>query len=1113
MSTKFFNNSDSNTLFEKLKGIACGMVDFDRFLAVVGYFRSSGYFKLRKELGDISDIRILIGINVDNIFRKHNLGWEMLQAPDKAKELYDEQFRKDIVEANYTKEVEEGILQMCEDLAEGRLQMRIHPTKNLHAKFYLCLPPNHTPHSDGWVIMGSSNISDYGLGTSKSPRYELNVAMKDYEDVHYCHEEFEKLWNDAVPLTSDDIDKFKGKTYLGYQPTPYEIYIKVLIEAFGDQVEDDFTIQLPDGVKELKYQKDAVIQGYQMLMQHNGLFLSDVVGLGKTMIATMIAKRFIEANGKNSKILVVFPPALEDNWRSTFKQFGIYKKAQFITNGSLSKVLEGRDQYHDKEEFDLVIVDEAHQFRSDGSNRYDELQKICKSACNNPGMLKSYRKKVMLLSATPLNNRPEDLQNQLQLFQDAQRSTIDGIANLNQFFAPLTAAYKKLMRERDTRDVAPEVDRIYARIRDKVIDKVTIRRTRTNIINDPDYKRDLDLQGIKFPHILPPHELEYRLSPELSGHFYTTLSALADENAQQHLTYARYRAVEFLKPKFREKYKNAVHIGQSLAGIYRIHMVKRLESSFHAFKKSLHTLLRITEDMIRMFEEDKVIIAPELNIKDMQFKGMSLDEIMEYILNKGYSKDDVLYSSDNFEPDFIKMLYHDRDVLKKLNEEWRQIDEDPKLDMFVSRLPEFCSEKINPTGKLVIFSESVDTVNYLHDYLSEKLGRKDVLKVSASNRKHMFDTIKANFDANEDRHKQKDDYSIIITSDVLAEGVNLHRSNVIVNYDSPWNASRLMQRIGRVNRIGSVADCIYNYMFYPSAQGDKEIQLYKNALIKLQGFHSAYGEDSQIYSREEIVKEFKLYDSNAKDTVDKKIALLRELRDLYNNHRDWYNKIKALPMKSRVLRDTGKHSDTTIVYVSTKIKSEFYKVVGERHPEPLDFIKAVDYLKAKPEEKAVPFGGNGATLTDCQMNDELAKADREVNHYDHVNRAIQVFKEELMEQTDTDSIKSASLDKTAQTADKFLRTITQVCNDDSALVRDCGILRNYIKEGTYARLPRALKVLSQEYKSDRVKIKSESRILAGRISELVDQYHNSDAASIELAEIGTPSIEIYETFL
>lgn len=1105
MSTKFFNNNESNTLFKQFKGIAADMPNFHSFLAVVGYFRSSGYFKLRKELGNVSDIRILIGINVDNIFRKHNLGWELLEAPEKAKELYDEQFRKDIVEANYSKEVEEGILQMCRDLADGRLQLRIHPTKNLHAKFYLCLPPAHSPHSDGWVIMGSSNISDSGLGTSGAPRYELNVAMKDYDDVHFCHEEFETLWEDSVPLKIEDIDRFKGGTYLGYQPTPYEIYIKVLIEAFGDQVEDDFTIQLPDGVKELKYQKDAVIQGYQMLLEHNGLFLSDVVGLGKTMIATMIAKRFIEANGKNTKILVVFPPSLEDNWRSTFKLFGIYKKAQFITNGSLSKVLEGRDQYHDKEEFDLIIVDEAHQFRSDGSNRYDELQKICKSPCANPGLLKSFRKKVMLLSATPLNNRPEDLLNQLLLFQDAQRATIDGITNLKQFFVEHISAYKKLMRERDTRDVGADVDRIYAQIRDKVIDKVTIRRTRTNILNDPDYRKDLASQGIIFPHILPPHELEYEMSPTLSRYFYSTLTALTDEKAAQHLTYARYRAIEFLKPDHRDKYKNATQISQSLAGIYRVHMVKRLESSFFAFKKSLSTLLRITEDMIKMFDEDKVIIAPELNVKELQYKGMSLDEIMEYILNKGYSKSDFLYKAEDFDPEFIGMLHRDRDLLKTLNDQWAEIEEDPKLDLFISRLPEFQSPESNPTGKLVIFSESVDTVNYLYECLTKKLNRDDVLKVSATNRKHKFDVIKSNFDANVDIDRQENDYAILITSDVLAEGVNLHRSNVIVNYDSPWNASRLMQRIGRVNRIGSVADNIHNYMFYPSAQGDKEIKLYKNALIKLQGFHSAFGEDAQIYSREEIVKEFQLFDSNVRDSVDKKIALLRELRHLYNNNREWYNKIKGLPMKSRVLRDTGKHSDTSIVYVSTRIKSEFYKVVADRHPEPLDFIKAVEYLKARPEEPAIPFGIMRQTSTTHQ--------DIEDSHYSHVNRAVNVFKEDLVSQTDTESIKAVNLDKTAQTADKFLRTIMQGSRDDAALLKDAAILRNYIKEGTYARLPRALKTLSQEYKNDRLKMKNESRILAHRLSELVEEYHNTDSGTNEMAEIGNPTIEISETFI
>ena len=155
MSTKFFNNAPGNTLFDKLKGIASDMTTFDRFLAVVGFFRSSGYFKLRKELGDISEIKILVGINIDDIFRKHNKALLMLADAEKAKEVYQEGFKEDVINAQYSSEVEQGILQMCEDFASGRLQMRIHATKNLHAKFYLCLPETHSEHSDGWVIMGS----------------------------------------------------------------------------------------------------------------------------------------------------------------------------------------------------------------------------------------------------------------------------------------------------------------------------------------------------------------------------------------------------------------------------------------------------------------------------------------------------------------------------------------------------------------------------------------------------------------------------------------------------------------------------------------------------------------------------------------------------------------------------------------------------------------------------------------------------------------------------------------------------------------------------------------------------------------------------------------------
>ena len=1092
MISKFFNNESGNTLFDKLKGIASGMAHFDRFLAVVGFFRSSGYFNLRRELKDVEEIKILVGINIDDLFRRHNKTMLMLENAEKAMTVYDEEFRQDIINARYAPEVEEGILQMCQDLVDGRLQMKIHSTKNLHAKFYLCLPHNHSEHTDGWVIMGSSNISDSGLGTTQSPRYELNVAMKDFDDVDYCHTEFKKLWEEAVPLTFDDIESIKKKTYLGYQPTPYEIYLKVLIDTFGDQVEDDFSVQLPSGVMELKYQTDAVIQGFQMLMRHNGLFLADVVGLGKTMIATMIAKRFIEANGRNTSILVVFPPALRDNWEETFKLFGIYNKAQFITNGKLDRVLDGKDRYKSKEEFDLIIVDEAHGFRNGGSGKYDDLQKICKADCVNTGLLKCLRKKVMLLSATPLNNRPEDLLNLLLLFQDSQSCTIDGIPNLKGFFAEHIKAYSLLMKERETRDVTADVDKIYEVIRERVIDKVTVRRTRSNIENDPEYKKDLKAQGIVFPKPLAPTPLEYEMDADTSNRFFYTLNVLSDDKFEPHLHYARYRAIEFLKPELRAKYRNAVHVGQTLAGIYRVHMVKRLESSFHAFKLSLATLLRITDDMLKMFAEDKVIIAPDLNVKDLQAKGVELDEIIEKALEKGYNESDILYKSEDFDPDFIAMLQHDKKVLEALNADWKQEHDDQKFDLFREKLENEFFDSRNLSGKLVVFSESVDTLNYLKGRLENELGRKDVLTVTAENRDRRATDIKENFDANST--VKKDRYNIILTSDVLAEGVNLHRSHIIVNYDSPWNASRLMQRIGRVNRIGSVAEYIYNYMFYPSPQGNKQIKLYENALVKLQGFHSAFGEDVQIYSKEEIVKQFKMFDSNVKDSMDAKLALIRELRDVFNNNRELYDKVKQLPLKSRVARNTGKHTDKTIIFVSSDVKTEFY-LATDKTVVPIDFLEAVKYLKAKPEEQAAPF------LPDSK-------------NYDHVNRALRKYTSEYVDAADDSSINRTDLDNISKTALNFLRKLKQTFTD-SMVKALCDVLAAYINNGVYTQLPRRLRDLSKSYKGDKVQIMKDEDKLKREIHSLVDEYQTISKEKQEEAvpKVSDPQIIISETFI
>ncbi|MBQ3989468.1 MAG: hypothetical protein II630_01385, partial [Bacteroidales bacterium] len=201
-------------------------------------------------------------------------------------------------------------------------------------------------------------------------------------------------------------------------------------------------------------------------------------------------------------------------------------------------------------------------------------------------------------------------------------------------------------------------------------------------------------------------------------------------------------------------------------------------------------------------------------------------------------------------------------------------------------------------------------------------------------------------------------------------GINLHRANVIVNYDSPWNATRLMQRIGRVNRIGSTAKAIYNYTFYPSDPGDSIISLKKNSLIKLQSFHSALGEDTKIYSHDEIVKEFRLFNSDVRDDTDRNLELLRDVRALHDNNPTLYRRIKQLPPKSRCAR-ASETPFKTIAYLASETKTAYY-LVDEQVRE-LSFLEAADIFRADPSEKAVPFG------------------DSEPRHYEQVKRAMMQY--------------------------------------------------------------------------------------------------------------------------
>ena len=1047
-SNHFFTNRDGNTLMNEFEGILQNNPQVKNLDAVVGFLRASGYFTLRPFLDNINKVRILIGIDVDKyIARAHQRGELFFGAEDEVKDECLRKLKEDIEQSHYTRQVEDGMLQMVQDMVDGKLELRAHPSKKIHAKLYLLYPDNFNQHTFGAVITGSSNLSGNGLGISEEKQYEFNVKLTQYEDVAFAKHEFEQLWEEAkdVPINAEDYQATLDSTYLKGDVTPYELYVKMLMEYFSDRVlavDQDDPFDMPEGYEKFEYQTDAVVEGYQKLIRYDGFFLADVVGLGKTVIATMIAKKFLVENGRdNTKILVVYPPAVEQNWKTTFRDFGIDKYTQFVSNGSLSKILDDDNyNYWNADEYDLVLVDEAHKFRNHTTGAFQQLQEICKMPRVETGNIPGYKKKVMLISATPMNNTPADLYYQILMFQDPRHCTIDGVPNLTAFFSPLVVEFRK-MRKQENFDIK-QFKKLAERVRDRVIKPLTVRRTRTDIESIRRYNKDVH----GFPKVADPIKKEYELNPHLANLFREAMNIL-----DKQLSYARYQAIAYLKPEASNGlYDNAELISRSLAGIRKNGLVKRLESSFYAFKISVENFRQANENMLQMWENDRIFIAPDMDINLLYEKGYTDDEIEEKLNEKAETNPkNAVFHRDDFLPEYIDLLRQDQQILDEMWLEWEYIsdEDDSKFAKFEDLLKhELFKKDKNTEGKIVVFSESVDTI----DYLARRIARPDVLVISSDNRSKLFKTIRENFDAN--WRQKKNDYNIILTSDVLAEGVNLHRSNIIINYDTPWNSTRLMQRIGRVNRIGSKSDTIYNYVFYPSEQGNKEIKLNQIALSKIQTFHTTFGEDNQIYSTDEIIdrdldKLFKEGIRQEQEDRNLELPFYEELRSLYQQNRREYKRIEKLSLRSR----TGRESKTidgvslsgdTMVFMKTNFRKIFYLVSDEQTRE-LSVLDALHYFKAPIDEKPVP---------------------RIAQHHEHVEKAVKAFrsaKEQEMHEEESNQNQRSNLGAQVTTAVSLINSMLPHVDDGDTRLK-LAQLKALAERGTITYIAKRLQRIQKD---------------------------------------------------
>lgn len=830
--------------------------------------------------------------------------------------------------------------------------------------------------------------------------------------------------------------------------TSYENYIKLLQDKFGMITDANFksilTGYLTEDIKPLEYQLNAVQQCYSYMIQHGGFALGDVVGLGKTVVGILLIKYYIDVSaslGKSDKVLIIVPPAIKSSWVDTIRKFDknqtdkIEEHVKFLTTGSLNhlsddfseeELSEAEDaieeeeftlSYDDKkqavkemtpdmktfstdaENYGLVIIDESHKFRNAGTEMYIALTEYLESVNARTG----YYPFIGLLSATMQNNSPRDIQNQLYLFEhEPKNSSFEKVEgrDLEHFFADVNRQYALLIHSKKqglgieqssfTSDpnTKKQLIELSKEVREKVLSDILVRRTRTDIKKH--YSDDL-----KFPTVHGPENLYYTMDKKLAQLFSDTMNMIAPKVeegemfATEGLGYYRYRATMFLDSKYDKVYSGrnmtAQRSSNQLARIMQILLVKRLESSFEAFKESLRNFQRYTQNMITMWENDTIFICPqidvnkELNIKEKQEKNPDkvitletcFDDIRARIekLNKegkNEKNQNAEYNCADFKTfgsdkkTYIDYLKTDLEKINDLVDRWNENDYDPKFDRFKSALREssglFCKER-NIPHKLVIFSEAISTVKSLSRAV-ENITGKEPLVITAANRDEKEPVIKENFDANYDKVKQKNDYDVIITTEVLAEGINLHRANSILNYDTPWNSTRLIQRIGRVNRIGSENENIYVYNFYPSSQGDEQINLVQNAYTKLQSFHTMFGEDAKIFSQEEELSEgnFEAIVDGEESPQEKYISELKQYRDINPERYDFIQKLENAEEKgfSPVLQDE-KGNTYFAIKVKNKYGCVYVKVANDLQAQVINYMDMFDSCKCKTDTVANDF--------------------------------------------------------------------------------------------------------------------------------------------------------------
>ncbi len=817
----------------------------DASLSIVSaYFSIYAFNALRESLIGIDNLRFLFGDP------KSIAGIDPAKTESKVFTLTEEGLQLD----NYLSQSE--IAEACEDWIRKKVEIKSARRSNfLHGKMY-----HIDNHGQVDALIGSSNFTARGLGASqRANNIELNLEVSDPTDCMDLKTWFDDLWE------SDEVENVKKQVIRELQnahsdQSPEFIYFKTLyhlfekyLEAVNDMEsapEVDKSIFHTEIWKRLyKFQRDGVKACLQKLNTYNGCIIADSVGLGKTYEALAIIKYF---ELLRHRVLVLCPKKLERNWLihlennvnnklrddlfrySVMAHTDLTRHAGTTTSGiDLSGHIWGG--------YDLVVIDESHNFRNRSTKENSRYNKLMESIIKSGG-----KTKVLMLSATPVNNRLTDLENQI-LFITADKDdafTHIGIPSIKIALQTAQTRFDAWIKETEhLKDKSIRQDRLSESLNAdffSLLDQLTIARSRKHI--QQFYSESMKKEKINdFPKHEPPKSLYPKI--DLEGKF-PTYQRISDQIEQYKL--AVFRPSDYILEEYLSHYEDGRIFQRefNLIGMMRVNFLKRLESSIHSFRRTLKRTIEKIETCETGIENyllnptDNASLNPNAELEEVEEYQEDEELQAGFQSGKNYT---YWYKHLDLET-WLTDLRHDKTQLENILKTAEHIE--PNRDAKMAELRKLIKSKVQSTKndeckvnrKVLVFTAFADTANYLYDnlhsWVNETLNIQCAVVTGSVNRndlvKNDFNEILTNFSPiSKERSADANtpEIDLLIATDCISEGQNLQDCDYLVNYDIHWNPVRIIQRFGRIDRIGSKNKTIQLVNFWPTEELDKYINL------------------------------------------------------------------------------------------------------------------------------------------------------------------------------------------------------------------------------------------------------------------------------------------------